>query len=344
LKKYDKRINFSAVKKALLVGFITCLIWVWADLSLDDELLNKTITIIASQSNPSLWVTIDGKLELQIKADLTGPKSTTSELEGKLVSGKEKLEIVFDAEKENMASSGSYTLEDLRKFVSESRKIREYGLGVKTTTPDTLSIQVVELKEQSLKVVCVDETETEITGAIITPAVIERMLAPVGAIEARVRLFTLGEKKQARQGFIDKKPYIKLPGGIRYADNSVEIRLPPAQDELKPYTIRGTLGYIFSANLAGRKYKIEFTKQPDIGTIPIVSTVEAKTAYEGKSFEVLLEINDDDVQAGEITRKVIYNFPEKYVRQDQIRLKGDPAEAKFTITPIEDKMGEGAVE
>jgi len=335
LKKYDKKTIFPAAKKALLISFVTCLIWVWADLSLDDELPNKTITIIASQANPSLWVTIEGKPDLQIKADLTGPASTLSDLEGRLVSGKEKLEIVFDAEKENMASTGSYKLEDLNKFVVESRKIREYGLGVKMTRPDTLNIEVVELRERSLKVVCVDEAGSEIAGAQITPAVVN-MLAPVDLSEAKVKLFTLAEKKQAREGFVDKDPYIELRGGVRYADSSVRIQLPPAQDELKPYTIRGTLGYILSANLVGRKYKIEFTKQPDIGTIPIVATVEAKVAYDERPFEVLLEINDDDFRAGEVTRNVIYNFPEKYVRQDKIQLRGEPAEAKFKIIMIEE--------
>ena len=332
---------FAKIKKAVLVVFITCLIWVWADLSLDEPLNNQTIIVTASKANPQLWVTIEGKSEVQIKADLSGPVAKIRELSQKIDSGKEKLDAVFDAEAQNMNAAGEYVLQDLRKFLAESKKIHEYGLGVKAARPDTLKIKVVELKEKTLPIKCVDETDTEIAGASMTPDVVT-MLAPEQLTEARVKLATLAEKKQARGGVVEKKPYIELAKGeARYADTTIRVELPITGEDMKQYTISGTLGFIFSANLAG-DYKVEFTKRPEIGSIPIIATEEAKAAYEEKGFEVLLEIQDDDVNKDEISRTIIYNFPIKYVREDKIRLKGDPAEAKFKLVPVDGNQPAGA--
>jgi hypothetical protein len=263
---------FAKIKKAALVIFITCLIWVWADLSLDKELPDQTITIAASKANPRLWVTIEGKPEIQVKADLKGPARKIGELAGRVNAGKEKLDVVFDAEKENMATEGEYSLVDVQKFIAESDKFREYGLSVQAARPDKLQkIRVVELKEKALPIKCIDETGNEITGARITPDTVT-MLAPKLLMEAKVKMATPAEKKQARGGVIEKKPYIELASGeIRYAEMTVKIELPAMQEDMKQYTISGTLGFIFSANLAG-EYKVEFIKRPEIGSITIVAT------------------------------------------------------------------------
>jgi hypothetical protein len=75
---------FAKIRKAILVIFITCLIWVWADLSLDEGLDNQTITITASKANPRLWVTLEGRPEIQVKADLRGPVAKVRELSKKI--------------------------------------------------------------------------------------------------------------------------------------------------------------------------------------------------------------------------------------------------------------------
>jgi len=141
------------------------------------------------------------------------------------------------------------------------------------------------------------------------------------------------EEKQARQSFIEKEPYIEFGERLRYAENSVKIKLPTVGDALQPATIRGTLGFVVSENWTGR-YKVEWITKPEYGSIPILATAEAKAAYEAKLFEVLLEIKDEDIKAGEITRRIIYNFPPNFVREDKISLNGDHAEAKFKLVPI----------
>lgn len=327
---------FAKLKKAALVLFITCLIWVWADLSLDKDLAGQTMTIMASKADPQLWVTIDGKSEIQVKADLRGPTTKISELNKKIQAGEEKLDVVFDPVKENMETPGKYALPDVRKFLAESDKIHDYGLTVKFAHPDKLeNIQVVAMKEKTLPIKCVDEMDNEIPGAKITPDIIT-MYAPDTTTEAKLKLTSTAERKQARGGSITKNPYIELSKNeVRYSDASVKVELPAISEDMKPYTIRGTLGFTFSANLAGR-YEVEFIKRPEVGSIPILATPEARDAYEQKQFEVLLDIQDDDVGKSEVTRQIIYNFPLQFVREDKIRLRGDPAEAKFKLIPVLD--------
>lgn len=324
----------AKIKKALLVIFITGLIWIWADLSLEKDLPDQTMTIIASKANPKLWVTIDGKPEVLVKADLRGAASKIGELNRKIQTGSEKLDVVFDPEKENMATPNDYTLPDVRKFLAESEKIKEYGLTVKYAQPDKLTnIKVVALKEKTLPIKCVDESDNEIPGAKMTPDIITTY-APDQITEAKIKLASAIERKQARGGPVTKKPYIELTKNeVRFSDTDVKVELPPTGEDMKPYTMRGTLGFIFSANLEG-KYKVEFIKRPEIGSIPILATQEAKDAYEQQHFEVLLDIQDDDAGKDEVTRQIIYNFPQQYVREDKIRLKGDPVEAKFKLVPV----------
>jgi hypothetical protein len=324
----------AKLKKAVLVIFITCLIWFWADLSLDKDLLGQTMTIVVSKADPKLWVTIDGKTEVSVKADIRGPAAKINELNRKIQAGDEKLDVIFDPEKENMTTPrDDYGIPDVRKFLAESEKIQDYGLTVKFTRPDKIqNIKVVALKEKTLPVKCVDEGDNEIPGAKMTPDIIT-INAPEQTTEARVKLASSAERKQARSGPVTKKPYIELTkNDIRFSDTDVKVELAAGED-MKTYTISGTLGFIFSANLVG-KYEVEFIKRPEIGSIPILATSEAKEAYTQTQFKVLLKIQDDDIGKDEVTRELTYNFPQQYIREDKIRLKGDPAEAKFRLVPV----------
>lgn len=318
---------FNKIKKILLVIFITCLIWVWADLSTDEELPGQIVTITASQANPVLWVSLENKPEIQVKVDLSGPASRIRKIE----SGEEDLNVSFDAEQEGMALENSYTLDNLRRFLQD--KMRKYGLAVDDCEPKELSVQVRQLTKRVLPVKCIDEeNDTPIAKVTITPETVN-MFAPTGKDRAEVKLNS-AEKKQARQSFVEKKPYIDFGGRLRYAEKSVKIELlGPIEEDLQRATIRGTLGFIVSENWTG-EYKVEWIKAPDIGSIPILATPKAKAAYEAEMFEVLLDIKDSDINSGEIARTVKYNFPEDFVRDDKIRLNADPAEAKFKLVPV----------
>jgi hypothetical protein len=69
--------------------------------------------------------------------------------------------------------------------------------------------------------------------------------------------------------------------------------------------------------------------------ISINATPEAKWAYENMAYQVRLEINDDDAKSTEAQRKpVVYNFPDEYVRRDEIRLNQQPVTAQFKLIPL----------
>ena len=320
---------FNRIKKILLVVFITCLIWVWADLSLDKELTDQVVTITASQANPNLWVSLENRPEVQVKVDLKGPAAKISEF-SKKVQGQEQLRIPLDVEKEGMAEEGLHTLNNLRRFLYDG--LKEYGLAVIGSNPEKLEVQVVSLSEKSLPVKCIDEQSGAVIGnAEISPDTVS-IKAPAGVDTALVRL-SLSEKKRARQAPVEKKPFIEVGGRPRYAEKTVTVKLPLTGGDLQTYTVRGTVGFVVSANWTGQ-YKVDWIKAPDIGSISIFATPEAKAAYQAQLFEVLLEVEDGDINAGEVTRKVIYNFPAKFVRDDKIRLNGDPVEAKFRLVPV----------
>jgi hypothetical protein len=320
---------FAKIKKALLVIFITCLIWVWADLSQDIPLAGQIVTVTASQANPNLWVSLENKPDVQVKVNLKGQAKKISEF-SKKVEGEEGLRISFDVEKESMTSEGSYTLENLRRFLQD--EIKKYGLTVVACDPEKLEVQVVKLIEKPLAVKCIDE----VTGALMTKAKITpetvNMFVPAGKDTVEVKLNSM-EKKQARQDFVEIKPHIDLGGRLRYAEKPVRIELPSVGEDLQPSTIRGTVGFLVSENWTGQ-YEVEWIKAPDIGSISILATPQAKAAYEAQLFEVILEIRDNDINAGEITRKIIYNFPQDFLRDDKIRLNGDPVETTFKLVPV----------
>ena len=114
--------------------------------------------------------------------------------------------------------------------------------------------------------------------------------------------------------------------------------MPLEADRLNDYTITtATLGFSLSANLQG-KYKVEVINLNEvIQTITIRATPQAKRAYENMPYQVVLEIadSDRDVKGEEpLRREVIYNFPEEFVRNDDIALKQQPVEAHFKLIPL----------
>ncbi|UCC23471.1 MAG: hypothetical protein JSW23_05305, partial [Planctomycetota bacterium] len=59
--------------KILVVVFITVLIWVWADLALDEELPDKPAVIVIDESaTPKLWVSFNQNRTADIKITLSG--------------------------------------------------------------------------------------------------------------------------------------------------------------------------------------------------------------------------------------------------------------------------------
>jgi len=330
------KINYG---KILLVIFLTVLIWVWADLALDEEHTIPSITIsVAKSTDMSLWVSFNEEPAVSVdNVMLKGPASKIRDVRRRLNDGSLILRFFLDAGQKGMVNPGEYPL-DVLSFLRQSRQIKDLGLTVESCKPDKLSVNVVKLAKKSLTVKCFDENGNPLKAESKQTKV--DMFVPGDwdgeALTARVRL-TRSEVEQARNEAVLKKPYIELaPGQIREAAETVEITAPPVEDRLSERIITGAkLGITLSPTLLG-KYDVEVENLPEvIGGITIRVTPEAKRAYEEMRYQVILEIDDEYAESTEpLKKELIYNFPPDYVRKDEIILNQKPVEARFKLISL----------
>jgi hypothetical protein len=327
--------------KIVIVLFITILIWVWADLALDEELPVSNVTIRVVKSKPQLWVSFDDASSVTIEEIvLKGPLRKINNMRRKLE--EERLEIDFDATKEKMNEPASYPL-PLLPFLKKDEEIKRLGLKVESCKPETLSVKVVRLVSRPLNVKCVDEDGNPIGGATVEPVQVDMLVPEDWGPEKLIAevLLTRREIEHARVSPIDETPYIRLAAGqTRQAPQSVKITMPPEQDRLSDCTIKApTLSIALSPTLQG-KYYVDVNNLSEV-LLPIVikATPEAERAYKLQPLpKMTLYILDDDIEKGEEVqqKKVVYNFPPEFVRKREIELKNpqQPAEAKFKLIPV----------
>jgi len=323
--------------KIAIVIFLTVLIWVWVDLALDEEFTVPKATINVA-FKPNLLVSFDDKPKATIdNIVLKGPASKVAEVRRKLNDGSLVLDFFLDPEREGMTTAGPRTLTVL-DFIKRSEKMKELsGLTVEACEPEMLDVSVVGLVERAVDIECFDESGAPLAVASIEPLKVDMFVPADSRLKAQVQL-TRGEIDQARLSVVVKTPYVVLAEGqTRQAPKPVQIKMPPEADLLSEYTIKeAKLGFILSANLVG-EYKPDVINHNDVvRPFTILATMEAKLAYESQPFQMTLYILDDDAKKGpeeEQRRKVVYNFPEEFVRIDEIRLKNpqQPAEAKFKL-------------
>jgi hypothetical protein len=324
--------------KIVIVVFITILIWICADLALDEELPVSNVKIRVIKSNPQLWVSFDDASFVTIEEMvLKGPLRKIADIRRKLE--EERLEIDFDATKEKMNEPGSYPL-SLLPFLQKDEQIKRLGLKVESCKPEMLSVKVVRLVNRLLDVKCVDEDQNPLGEATVEPAQVE-MLVPEGwGQEKHIAevLLTPREIEQARVSPIEETPYIRLAAGqTREAPKPVNITMPSQPDRLSNYTItKTTLSIALSQTLLG-KYDVKVTNMEEVlSYIAIKATPEAKQAYEMQSLPLrTLYILDEDRDAPEEPkREIYYNFPEEYVSRGEIKLNQRPVIARFKLIPV----------
>jgi len=328
------------IGKILVIVFLTVLIWVWADLALDEEFFVSNVAIsIAKSTNPSFWVSFDDESSVSIeKMALKGPASKVADVKRKLNDGSLIFEFFLDAETEGMVNPGEYHLSVLNSL-KKSDQIKQLGLTVESCQPKTLPVRVVRLVKKNLTVMCVDEAQNTLNAAIAEPTQVD-MFVPVDwggeKLIAKAQL-TRREIDQARLLAIEKVPSIELAiGQIREVTSAVKITMPPDEDLLADYTITtATLIFSLSANLQG-KYRVVIANLDEvIRAITIRATADAKRAYEKMPYQVILEIKDEDAKSTEpLRRELIYNFPDEYLRKDEIRLNQQPVIARFKLIPL----------
>jgi hypothetical protein len=319
--------------KVAIVVFLTTLIWIWADLALDETLPDIPAEVTIDESaNPELWASFNQSPSTNIKIELSGPHTAISNEAKRLREGKIR-EFVLNIAQESMNQPRNYDWR-LLPFLQKDKQLKQLGLKVDSCEPQLLNVNVVELVNKQLTVECFDENGMSLKPESIEPAKVV-MFVPEGRRTAQVRL-TRREIEQARSIAIERKPYVELSEGqLRYAAEPVRIKMPPEANPLSEAPIKvSKLGIALSPNLQG-KYKVEIKNLPQvIGQISIRATQAAKQAYEGMRYQVILEIDDEDIKSEEVRRELVYNFPEEFVSKDEIRLNQPLVQAIFKLVPL----------
>jgi hypothetical protein len=340
-----RKIKFS---KIAIVMFLTILIWVYADLATDDTHLVPDVPVsIAKSGDSELWATFKNEggsvvSSIAIKQIvLKGPTSRIAEVKRDLDNNLLKLAFSLDPARQDMTTVGSYTL-DMLDFVREREQIRGLGgVTVESCEPNKVTIEVVKLRKRDLDIQSVDESDKALEAESITPSKIS-MFVPEdwGQDKAAQVMLTPGEMQPARSKGVRKIPYIVLADGQkRQSDSYVQVKLLPEEDKLEPFTIsRVVVGYCYSANTQGQyKAQVQPSDERELTSeIKIRATPQAKTAYDTQSFQVMVEIEDNDRSGEEVKRPLKYNLPEEYVRKGEIKLdpEHEPVEAKFKLIPL----------
>ncbi|MGD0551030.1 MAG: hypothetical protein ABSB25_00110 [Sedimentisphaerales bacterium] len=340
------------LRKIVATVIFTVLIWVFADLALDEELTISNLKLsVAKSVNPTLWVTFSGQSSVPLeKVVLKGSARKIAEARQSINAGRFIREFYFDPEHEKMTNPGDHLL-NVAEFLKGTDSIRQLGLTITSADPNTQMVSVVELQKKQVVVRCLDDNLNPLKVASIEPAQVEAFVPAErggAALEAKVSL-NRREIEQARLAPIEKTPIVELsPGQTREAASSVKITLPKEQERLQEYLVTSVrYGISLSANLEG-KYKVELVNPEAVmGSVAIRATPEAKRAYENMRYHVILEIDDSDKDsrpdksspaagepAPESRRDLVYNFPPEFLRKDEIALNQSPVQARFRLVPI----------
>ena len=331
--------------KIAIVIFLTVLIWVWADLALDETLPVPGATIIIAESSDNLWLSFGGKASTSIdNIVLKGPASKIADLKRELNEGSLKLKFNLW---QGITTAGPYTLNVL-DFIKKSEEMRDLsGITAESCEPNTLTVDVVKLVQRPLTIQCINEKGELQKYESIVPATVN-MLVPGDwgrdKLIAQVRL-TRNEIELAIKEPIEKKPYVELSAEqLRESATAVTIKLAPVEDLLSVKRIEdATLVIAMSPTLLATYY-VEVTNLPSVlNPIAVKATADAQRAYEGQQLpQMTLYIFDSDTEKGqEVQRKKVnYNFPPEHVRTGTIELSQEPATAEFKLIPRPSAEGE----
>ena len=334
------------IGKLLTVLFITVLIWIWADLALEESLsLSRVEVTIGKSTDPAEWVNFvdpNGRLATTFFLDtvtLKGPTSKVRRIRQQFAEGGQDLRLILATQEWATATPGEQTI-SLLDSLSRNEWIRQHGLTMEACVPETLMVRIDRLVQKSLTVHCVDSNDMTIEAAIAEPDRVDMYVPADWGQVAYVKL-TPEEIIKAGTRPVTKKPYVELAGRRREAGQEVAIRTPADLDRLKTYSITTVrAGILISQNLQGR-YQVKVDKPEDLySIIRIRATEQAKQAYEAMRYQVILEIDEGDTKStGPQEKRLIYNFPERYLRSNEIGPTGPATTIRFTLAPIPTPSG-----
>ena len=330
-------------KKLTGVVLLTLLIWIWAYSALEEQTVQSASLSISPAMSSELFVKFDESPPIQLKLTIKGPAAKIADLKRRLQlpagdKEKETLDFYYNAEAEERSEPGTYPL-DILAYLNKSSKMEKSGLTVEDCDVKGLQITVEKLEKRLLTVECIDNTGLALPSETIEPSKVEMFVRKDWTDEmlrATVSL-TPRQIKDARRSPVTARPYIILvPGGKqRFASEPVEIKLPSIDIAKQQRPIQTRAGFVYGKQLQGRFEPILLNEDSDFSTIQVNGTEEALNAYEKAYYHILVEVRDGDENIeGDITREVIYNFPQQYVQKGEIELAGQPREAKFTLKPV----------
>jgi hypothetical protein len=326
--------------KIAVVIFLTVLIWVWADLAQERDTTIPSVTVEVSKSTrPDRLASFkqDDTLVSSVTVQdvkVRGSASKITQLQTRLNQGLLELEFFLVPEDEGMTEPGEHSLA-LVDFLKQSKSLRELGLTVESCEPEKLTVHVMKLVQRDVAVECIDENGITREAESIEPATVNTYVPADMTVTAKVQL-TSSEMGKARAAVVEKTPFIELPGGRRRPLNTkVKLTMPPA-DVLKECQVSATLGFCFSQNLQGN-YTVQVENPSDLATVLIRATPAAEQAYKDLPYQITLNILDDDPKTADgLKRAVQYNFPEEYVRRNEIELSqaAPSVQARFKLIPV----------
>jgi len=330
--------------KISIVVFLTALIWVWADLSMDETLILSDIRIeVAKSTDQSLWVNFvveraDPNLRTSVALDeviLKGPASRVTEVSRRKNRGDLDLNLFLVPEQEGLTQPEAHSLNVL-DFLRKNEEIRKLGLTVESCEPQRLTLVTYKLEERDVTVECVGiDASLQVT---LNPSSV-RAYVPAGkTLQARIQL-SPAEQNQAKSGPIEKTPYVELiPGGQRRdVATKVAVSLAPAQNVLSEFVVPATYGICFSPNLQGKYRVIVHNEATELANVYVKATTPAYMAYRDAPYQLILYIQDTDRQNMQwpLSRPFVFGFPEDYVQRGEIEARDPAPNAKFTLVPID---------
>jgi hypothetical protein len=330
------------IAKLVTVVLLTLLIWVWADLALEESYpVGKAQVAIGRSTDPTLWVNFvnpDGTVANAAVIDavvLKGPTSKLQQVRAQREQGNLDLRLLLEPQLWEAAKTGEQTIA-LLDLLERSPKIRQWGLTVESCSPDTLTVRIERLEEKRLPIRCIDQNDVTISGAIVEPDKVAMYVPAEWGIDRPVNVRLTAEQiARAKTGVVRSTPYVELAGQRQEAREEVTIHTQPDPDRLKTYTITNVRAGILITETLLAKYQVKVDNPQDLyGSVEIRATEEAKQAYEDEKntrYQVVLEIDTESTELQD--KELIYNFPQKYLRSGEIESARAPALIHFRLLP-----------
>lgn len=344
-----KKLKFGKVS---IIVFLTALIWVWADLAQDERLILSDVVVeVAKSSSPALWVCFvppgqTPALKTSMPLDsvvLKGPARHVAEVKRRRNRGALDLSLFLVPEREGMTKTETRTL-DVLDFLKRNEEIRRLGLTVEACEPNRLTVRVQELVRAAVAVECVG-LDPSLQVKALVPDTVDAYVPEyeVGVRKATIRL-TPDEQTRARNAPVEKTPYLEYIPGQRWdIPTTVRVTLAPREKTLNDEYVPAVLNFCFSQNTQGRyRLILEDYDRTKTAGVRVYATSGARDAYAKREAQMILYIRDEDRHVAEpvITRDVEFNFPQDYVRTDEIRANQLPPTIRFRLEPIAEKSAE----